>query len=355
MMAWGLALTTLLATTADGGPPDFSLFGGDISMVSRIEALGGLYRENGKATDPIAIFRHNGWNVARLRLFVDPDGRNAVVNDLSYTLALAKRVRASGMRFLLDFHYSDTWADPGHQTKPKAWDVPPFDALVRKVHDYTAAVLAACERNGTPPCIVQIGNEITPGFLWPDGKLYGDGPGTPEERWQRFTTLLKAGIAAARETKCKPRVMVHIDKGGKAASTKHFFTRLGEHDVDFDVIGLSYYPWWHGSLADLRENLHATAKAFRKDIIVVETAYPYRGEHWAKKPNMAWPISPAGQRAFLADVVTAVRETPDGRGIGVVYWYPESIRVDGLRVWNGGSSALFDDDGNALPAMQAGE
>ncbi|NQT85157.1 glycosyl hydrolase 53 family protein [bacterium] len=349
---WALCLMGLLAADAWAAPPKPFLFGGDISMVTKIEALGGVFRDKGVQDDPIAIFRRNGWNVGRLRLFVAPNHQNAVVNDLPYTLALAKRIKASGMQFLLDIHYSDTWADPGHQTKPAAWKDLPFDALVQKVHDYTAAVLAAFQKNGAPPDIVQIGNEITPGFLWPDGKLYGDNR-SPEERWKRFTRLLKAGIAAARESADAPSVMIHIDKGGQPAVTKWFFTHLQKHEVDFDVIGLSYYPWWHGSMANVRKNLHDTAKTFGKDILVVETAYPYRGQDWAKKANMAWPISPEGQRAFLAELVQAVRQTPDGRGIGVVTWYPEGILVDGLKVWNGGSTALFDDEGNALPALRA--
>jgi arabinogalactan endo-1,4-beta-galactosidase len=337
--------------SADGATTKPFLFGGDISMLTKIEALGGVFREDGEPDDPLAIFRRNGFNIARLRLFVNPNHQNAVVNDLPYTLALARRVKAARMQFLLDIHYSDTWADPGHQTKPAAWKDLDFDALVKKVHSYTSDVLDACQRNGTPPDMVQIGNEIRPGFLWPDGKLYGDSPGSPEERWERFARLLKAGIAAARSAEGSPRVMIHIDKGGKSAATKRFFTGLQEHEVDFDVIGLSYYPWWHGSMADVRKNLHETARAFGKDIVVVETAYPYRGERWAKEPNMAWPISPEGQRAFLSELVAVVRGVPDDRGIGVVWWYPESLPVKGLHVWRGGSNALFDSDGNALPAL----
>jgi arabinogalactan endo-1,4-beta-galactosidase len=327
------------------------LFGGDISMLTKIEALGGVFREDGKPADPFAIFRRNGFNIARLRLFVNPNHENAVVNDLPYTLALAKRVKAAGMHFLLDFHYSDTWADPGHQTKPAAWENLDFDALVKKTHSYTANVLDACQRNGTPPDMVQIGNEISPGFLWPDGKLYGDAPGSPEEGWERFARLLRAGVAAVRQAEGSPRVMIHIDKGGKAAATNRFFTSLQEHEIDFDVIGLSYYPWWHGSMADVRKNLRETARAFGKDIVVVETAYPYRGERWAEQPNMAWPVSPEGQRAFLTELIEAVRSTPGGRGIGVVWWYPEALPVKGLHAWRGGSNALFDSDGNALPAL----
>jgi len=329
------------------------LAGGDISMATRIEQAGATFHDGVGQADLVTLLRRNGWNTARLRLFVDPSHENAVVNDLPYTLALARRIKAAGMQLLLDIHYSDTWADPGHQAKPAAWRDLSFDALVQKVHDYTADVISQCRTHNVLPDIVQIGNEITPGFLWPEGKLYGKG-GDPERRWERFTRLLEAGIAGAREAAGQDstlRILIHIDKGGKWGATKWFFENLARRNVSFDIIGLSYYPWWHGTMADLRGNLHNTARTFGKDIMVVETAYPHRNEqHW-KKHALAWPISPEGQKAFLAEVIAAVKAAPDGRGIGVLYWYPESVPAEGLRIWNGGATALFDAQGKALPAL----
>ena len=336
-------------------PSEF-LAGGDISMLTRIEKLGGVFRDGGKQHDFLEIFKGAGGNCFRLRLFVAPNGKNAVINDLPYTLALAKRIKAAGCKLLLNFHYSDTWADPAHQTKPAAWAKLPFDDLEKMVESYTASVIAKFKQTGALPDIVQIGNEITPGMLWPDGK------NGSEAQWDRLGRLIKAGIRGVRTTagegpEQKVRIMIHISCGGSWGKTKWFFDNLIARKVSFDIIGLSYYPWWHGTLDNLKENLRRTALAYRKDIMVVETAYPHRdGEAWrknTKKRNMNWPISPEGQHAFLADVVRAVRQTPNQRGIGVIWWYPESIPVNGLRVWNQGSTALFDKQGNALPAVKA--
>jgi arabinogalactan endo-1,4-beta-galactosidase len=352
----------ILLCLCAGGPraegadpsPEF-LVGGDISMLDRIEELGGVYRGDGEKRDCIRILMANGWNAFRLRLFVDPSHENAVVNDLDYTLKLAKRIKAAGAFLLLDFHYSDTWADPGHQHEPAAWKRLSFDETVRKVEDYTASVIARFRRERALPDMAQVGNEITPGMIWPKGKLHG--VGDPGAAWRRFTALLKAGLRGVRRP-LRPgdrvRTMVHIDRGGKAAATKWFFGKLREHKVEFDVIGLSFYPWWHGKLDDLRANLESTAKEFAKPIVVVETAYPHRGaEWWSKQKNMSHPVTPEGQAAFLKELAGAVRATPDGLGRGIFYWYPESIPVKGLKVWNGGAMAVFDKSSNVLPAAKA--
>lgn len=333
------------------------LLGGDISMLSRVEELGGVFRENGRRGDFLAILKRHGCNCFRLRLFVNPNYKNAVVNDLPYTLALGGRIKAAGLELLLDFHYSDTWADPGHQSKPAAWRDLDFEALEKKVEDYSASVIAEFRKRRALPDIVQVGNEITPGMLWPDGRL--GGKGSSERQWDRFARLLKAAIRGVRKPLGRAddvRIMIHIDRGGDRRRTRWFFDNIEKRNVPFDVVGLSYYPWWHGSMDALRKNLHETAAAYGKDILVVETAYPYRGEKWWKnKKNMAWPVSPEGQHAFLVDLVRTVRRTPGARGAGVIYWYPESIPVEGLRVWNGGATALFDARGNALPAVEAFE
>lgn len=332
------------------------LLGGDISMADKMEQLGAGFRSDGRKKDLIYLLKDYGCNCLRLRLFVKPNYKNAVVNDLPYTLKLGKRIKNAGMKLLLDFHYSDTWADPSRQLKPGDWQTLDFEALEKQVENYTGSVMKTFKKNGALPDIVQIGNEIAPGFLWPDGQLHGEK--TTEAQWLRFTRLLKAGIKGARSPLEKSeaehvRIMIHIHCGGNPHTTRWFFENVLERKVPFDIIGLSYYPWWHGTMNDLRSNLRETAKTFEKDIIVVETAYPFRNQgYWKEKKAMAWPISREGQRAFLDDLITTVKETPNNRGRGVLYWYPESIPVKGLRVWNGGATALFDEDGNCLPSLE---
>ena len=269
-------------------------------------------------------------------------------------MTLAKRIKKAGAQILLDFHYSDTWADPGHQNKPAAWADLDFDALVQKVQNYTAETIAAFKAEGVLPDIVQIGNEVTPGFLWPDGRIYR--PNDPEEHWAEFTTLLKAGIAGAKQPLGKNdhvRIMIHIDCGARRAQTKSFFDHILARGVEFDIIGQSYYPWWHGTMEDVRFNQRETALAYHKDIMIVETAYPWRGRSWADRSNMAWPITQDGQAAFLQELTEVVVQTPENRGLGVIYWYPEAIDVEGMNVWNGGATAVFDDNGNVLPSAKA--
>ena len=310
--------------------------------------------------DAIQIMVRNGFNCFRLRLFANPlprdDWGGFTGNNLSYTIALAKRIKATGAKLLLNFHYSDTWADPGHQTKPEAWKDLDFDALVEKVYEYTRECIATMKQEGVLPDMVQPGNEIAGGMLWPDGKLYG--VGEPEEKWGKFARLLKAavqGVEDAAEGE-NVQIILHIHCGGSSEQTQWFFENIEKRGVPYDIIGLSYYPWWHGSMDDLRDNLHNTAMRFDKDIFIVETAYPHRSldvgsMEGADSTNMRWSMTPEGQESFLTELIQTVWEAPNGHGLGVLWWYPEAIPVQGLSVWNGGATALFDQNGNVLPAM----
>ena len=333
---------------------DDLLVGGDISALTVIEEAGGIYRDNGEPGDAIRIMSDHGANCFRLRLFVNPTGKNVVVQDLSYTVALAKRIKQAGAKWLLDFHYSDTWADPAHQTKPKAWENLDVAGLEEAVYLHTRDSLMELKRQEVLPEYVQIGNEITPGMLWPEGKLFG--VGDPDEQWENFSRFLKAGARAVRETAPNTRIVIHVSCGGDWPKTKRFFKRIEEHAVPYDIIGLSYYPWWHGTLADLSNNLERCAAMFKKDVFVVETAYPYRPLKRSEgQENMLWPQTREGQKQFLRDLIATVREAPGGRGLGVLWWYPESIPVQGLHIWHGGATAMFDGTGNALPVLDAME
>jgi arabinogalactan endo-1,4-beta-galactosidase len=308
--------------------------GADVSFLRQAETQGVVFKDGGVAKPGLKIFKDHGYNWVRLRLFHTP---TRLPNDLPYTLTLAKDAKQLGFRFLLDFHYSDTWADPQKQTLPKAWEGMPHAELVQAVHDYTRDTLVAFREAGAMPDMVQPGNEITPGMLWPDGKL--------PERWDNFAELLKAAIAgidAASSNTLRPQVMIHIDRGGDWRKTKWFFDELAKRDVQFDVIGQSYYPWWHGSLLDLRENLNFMATNYHKDIIVVEAAYNWKPTEY-KDGGAPFPESPEGQRQFLDEVNRSVLATPEGRGKGVFWWEPAVARRN--------NRAMFDDDGNALPVI----
>jgi arabinogalactan endo-1,4-beta-galactosidase len=350
--ACGRSATDALSPQAT--PPRF--LGADISALARIEQAGGVYRDGGQPKDAIAILRSRGSNVFRLRLFVNPNGSDVQVNDLPYTIQLAGRIKASGARLLLDIHYSDTWADPSHQTTPAAWVGLGFTALEQEVETYTDSVVTQLKQAGALPDIVQVGNEIDSGMLWPLGQLYVAGGDTLAE-WTRFTGLLKAGIKGVRDALASAdtvRVMLHYGQGGDAAGTEWFFDHMAAYGVPYDLIGLSYYPIWHGPLLALQGNLQATAARYGKDIVVVETSYPWRAGGWetwvTAQSAMAWTISTVGQAQFALDLVNAVAATPGGHGAGVVWWYPEAIPVSGLFIYAGGSLALFDSTGNVLPA-----
>jgi arabinogalactan endo-1,4-beta-galactosidase len=311
--------------------------GADLSFLKQAEDQGTVFKENGQAKPGLQIFKEHGYNWVRLRLFHTP---SRLPNNLEYTIASAKSAQALGFKFLLDYHYSDNWADPGKQTIPAAWKGKSHPELVEAVFGYTRDTIEAFRDAGVLPNMVQIGNEITPGMLWPDGKLPAN--------WQNFAELLKAGIRGVEAgcgTNQRPRIMIHIDRGADRRATKYFFDKINALGVPYDVIGQSYYPWWHGSLLDLRENLIFMAQEYHKDIILVEAAYCWRPTEY-KERSGPFPETPEGQRAFLDEVNRLVLSTPDGRGIGIFWWEPAV--TGGLR-----SRGFFGDDGNALPVIEA--
>lgn len=336
---------------------DTFIRGVDISFTQQIEDLGGKYKLNGVETDALDIFKHNGVNYIRLRLWHTPTGGYC---NLSKTLTYASRVKAKGFRLLLDIHYSDWWADPGKQNKPAAWASLSFTALKESVYAYTRDVIAALKNQGALPDMVQIGNEITAGMLWNDGRIGGSYDTTPQ--WVNFGELVKEGIRGAREAAADTsmRIMIHIDRGGDNTGARWFFGNLAAQGVQFDVIGLSYYPWWHGTLAQLRNNMNDLATRYGKDIIVAETAYPWTTQYLndgmsnigvdASALPGGYSKSVQGQKAFISTVAKIVRETTNSKGIGFFYWEPAYISVSPI-----GSSwehlTTFDFNGNALSSM----
>jgi arabinogalactan endo-1,4-beta-galactosidase len=320
--------------SARASASDYAI-GADLSFLKQAEDHGTVFRDGGQPKPGLQIFKDHGYNWIRLRVFHTP---TRLPNSLDYTLALAKEAKKRGFKFLLDFHYSDTWADPGKQFIPKAWEGKSHQELVQSVFEYSRDTIAAFREAGVMPEMVQVGNEITHGMLWPDGKL--------PEHWDNFAELVKAGIkgveAGAGEG-TRPRIMIHIDRGGDLKGTRDFFEHLNKYEVKFDVIGQSYYPWWHGSLLDLRDNLQFMAEQYGKDIIVVEAAYNWRPAEYREKPP-PFPETPEGQKEFLEEVNLAVLATPHNLGRGVFWWEPA---VAPLR----NSRGMFDTESNALPVL----
>jgi len=315
--------------------------GADVSFFAKCEQDGVVFKENGKPVDVLAILRAHHYNWVRLRLFHNPAAAPVKLpNDLPYTLALAHRAKAMGFRILLDLHYSDSWADTAKQPTPAAWSTLNHKQLVKHVYAYTRDTIATFAQQGVMPDMVQVGNEITNGMLWPDGKLPGN--------WDNFADLLKAGIRgvkAGSRSGPKPRIMVHIERSGDYDAAVAFFDQLLARNLKFDVIGLSYYPYWHGDLPTMQSNLLKLALRYHRPIIVVETAYNWTPGRAAGK-SRDFPETPQGQLAFLRAVDAAVRDLPSGMGMGVFWWEPAA--EGGLR-----GRSFFDSDGNVLPVIAA--
>jgi arabinogalactan endo-1,4-beta-galactosidase len=324
--------------------------------------------------------KEKGVNSVRLRLFVDPSDEEGNLygggnNDLLKTIEFAKTIKNMDLNFVLDLHYSDFWADPGKQFKPKAWKDLSFPALVACVYDYTKEVLSILKANGITVDLVQTGNEITNGFLWPEGKLYED-DNAIKGGFKRLITLLKSAGKAVRDVFPEAQIIIHLDRGGDSELYHSYFSKLEEARLDYDIIGLSYYPYWHGTLLDLEKNLTYLKATYNKKIMIMETSYAYKetidhaplviNQNTPRKDNWPpYPFSKEGQKAFLKDLLTLLlRLNIDG----FYYWEPawlflkgdtwatkegriyinETHKGDGNEWAN---QALFDEDGKANPAL----
>jgi len=240
--------------------------GADISFLPELENRAVKFSDNGIEKDAIQIMRDHGFNYVRLRIFNDPakDGGYSAGKgfcDLKHTKEMAKRVKAAGMKFLLDFHYSDYWADPGHQYKPDAWKGLNFEQLKKALYDYTYLVMNELKQQGTLPDMVQVGNEINHGMVWPEGSI---------SSIDSLAQLENAGIAAVKAVDPTIVILLHVALGGQNDETVFCMDNMLKRNVHFDVIGLSYYPKWHGTLDDLRDNMNDLIRRYDKDIIVVE-------------------------------------------------------------------------------------
>jgi arabinogalactan endo-1,4-beta-galactosidase len=361
-VACALTLIVLAALHQLVGAQEF-MAGADISSLKVLEDHGATYTDHGVSGNAIDILRDHGVNWFRLRLFVNPNSASDpfVVNDLNYTIALAQRTKTAGAKLLLDLHYSDTWADPGHQTKPAAWSSLGFTDLVQRVHDYTRDAISSMNQAGVLPDMVQIGNEVSNGMLWNSGYVWTGG--TNNTGFNNLASLLNAGISGAKDgagTSPAPLVMIHHDKGADWTTNSYFYDKLAARNVPFDVIGYSYYPKYDynsstgaGGIADLKTDLINTAARYAKPVVLVETGFASRGAQF--EPQYEFPVSPTGQQQFLQALVDTVQSVPNGLGRGVFWWYPEARPTSGLAVWQDGRYGLFDQSGALLPAASVFE
>jgi arabinogalactan endo-1,4-beta-galactosidase len=344
----------IAALMSTGAPAADFIAGADFSHLGFFEDRGIVYREGGEPADALAILKRGGLNCVRLRLFTSSaeqarsDAYN-FTNNLEYTLLLAARVKRAGLQLMLDFHYSDSWADPGKQNKPAAWAGLNFTGLEQRMYDYNSNTIAAFKAAGAMPEYVQVGNEIISGMLWPEGRVGGSSDTPPQ--WTNFTRLVKAAIRGIKDAAGTnaPKIIIHIDRGGDWGGTQWFFDNLVQRQVDFDIIGESYYPWWHGSLTALRTCLNNAANKYGKPLIVIETAFP-----WTNSTNIVGiPASPEGQTQFVTELAKIIKAVPNGRGIGICWWGTEYVRLQGAALAGFDRRSFFDYEGNALPVVKA--
>jgi arabinogalactan endo-1,4-beta-galactosidase len=324
--------------------------GVDISMLKQVEENGGLFYENGNQIDPIQIFKDKGINTARIKIWHTP---SLNYNNLESVLEIADRASSVGLDLFLDFHYSDTWADPSSQTKPSAWVDLNFETLCDSLEQYSHHVITKLKNQNTLPKYVQIGNETDCGFLWPDGYVCDES--NNDSQWNKLRDLFMhaiEGINSALDTQDTLKIISHVSSGGN-----WFFNNLIGQGVDIDILSISYYPMWHGTLSDLNQNMDELGNEFQKPVLIVETAYPFTLQ-WNDNTNNIlgletqlledYEASEEGQFTFLHDLITLVEE--NDYGLGICYWAPDWISTNQFgSPWE--NQALFDFDGELLDAI----
>ena len=343
--------------------------GGDISLLPSYEANGSKYRTTTGAaiTDVITFSRDNGLNAMRVRLFVDPtkapdaEKKEGVRQDLAYVTALGKRIKDAGLKFLLDFHYSDSWADPVKQYTPDAWVTLTDLQLYDKIYNYTKECLQTLKAAGAEPDFIQTGNEISYGMCWGkrgSSSLKKCQTGN-DANWLRFTTLLKNAIKACREECPQAKIIIHTERVANVTMQKAFYERLQNAELDYDIIGTSFYSYYHGSLQTLETSLNMLATNFpTKDIWLVEVGYFYNWQPTIKSPGVdlsgQYPITEAGQAAYTEALINVLNKHEKVKGL--FWWmmeaneYKHTGSSQVTKDWY--NAALWDDnDGMVNPAF----
>ncbi len=308
--------------------------GADISWLPQMEATGyKFYNDNGQEEDCFKILKDHGMNSIRLRTFMNPSDNKASGHcSKDETVAMAVRAQKCGMKVMIDFHYSDSWADPGQQRKPKAWEGHDFPTLLNDLYNYTFEVMTALKTAGISPEWVQVGNEIPGGMIYPDGS---------SSNWPQLAQLINKAYEAIKAVSPDTKVILHVDQGNNNGRFRWWFDAATANGAKYDVIGLSYYPYWlEGkpdyslSIEDLGANLNDMASRYGKEVMVVEV-----GGEDTKVQNTY---------DMLVAVQKKVKEVPDGKGLGVFYWEPQ-----GARSWSHYALSVWGDDGRPTKALDA--
>lgn len=355
--------------------------GMDLSTLLEMERCNAKYYDHGQEMDILEIMKKYDVDTIRLRLWNDPKSENgepygAGNNDLEETIAIGKRVTEAGLGVLLNFHYSDFWADPGKQIKPKAWKNYGVEELEKAVYDFTLESLRKVIDAGVNVTMIQVGNELSNGLLWPEGQV---------PNYDNIARFVSAGIRACRKVNAQIPLMIHLDNGGNNELYRRWFDNYMKRGEDFEYIGLSYYPFWHGSLKQLEDNMNDIAVRYGKDLIIAEVSMGFTMDDYkdyeklpdsgrkgyATKPELVakieYPMTIEGQKAFTEDFLNRVAKVPDDHGCGFFWWEPAWIPVPGsgwateasLKYMNDpgpcgnewANQALFDYEGNALPTL----
>lgn len=318
------------------------IIGADPSYLQEYEPIGTKYYEDGIEKDALEIYHNNGFTYARLRVWNNPeDGYYNKEN----TLALAKRCYDRGFKLMIDFHYSDTWGDAKHQNAPAEWADMTFEEAEEAMIAYTKDILSSLKKAGIDVDMVQIGNEINTGMMWPFGEVdHGDNP----NNWDNFASLLKSGIQAAKDVFPKIKTIVHSDTGTDNAANRYFFDKLISRGVEPDILGFSYYTSWHGKMQDLYNNLNDMVSRYGLPVMIVENSQPWK-EAGFYKGSEDYPLTVEGQTQFYKDLLKTARSVKDGMCLGVIQWGTDGIRPPGYSQWHAGT--LFDYDGNKLSSM----
>jgi len=335
--------------------------GGDCSSLAKSEALGGKYYTSaGVQGDALAILKANGSNTVRLRIWNNsPDG----YHNKAKLLTMAKRVKAQGMKLLVDFHYSDTWADPGQQSKPAAWSGYSLSWLNTAVYNFTYDVCKALVDQGTPADYVQIGNETNDGLLWDEGRL-----STVSYNFSNMCQILRSGINGAKAASSSTAIVLHIANGGSWDLVMWWFDSVAAQGISWDYTGVSYYPYWHGTLSAFKTTMTNAAARYAKPVLVCETAYPFTLNAKDSTANViglssqlvsGYGASSTGQYNMLKAICDIMNSIPNGRGAGVLWWDATWTAVTG-NGWDNTTSgtgnnwenqALFGYDSKALKAQ----